>query len=169
MKFIQAITGFLPVPANRILTTNLGAHVPQDTGNKMIASFLARWIVGLLFLMAGYWKVFELGAQAHAQNFFVDGFNEHWIPVWLLSALGLSIPYLELIIGVFACLGLRIKESVVAMGLLLIITTYGHALQTPLFDIDGHTFTRLALILFVLVVGWQNDKTTVDYWLARRR
>lgn len=138
-----------------------------ETDNKTIASFLARWIVGLLFLMAGYWKVFELGASVHAQNFFVDGFNNHWIPVWFLWTLGLTIPYLELLVGLLTCLGLRTKESLTIMGLLLIVTTYGHALQTPLFDIDGHTFTRLALIIFVLLAGWSKDKSTLDYWLKK--
>lgn len=136
--------------------------------NHAIASFLARWIVGLLFLMAGYWKVFDLGADVHAQNFFIEGFKDHWIPVWLLTGLGLSIPYVELILGLCVCLGFRLRESLTIMGLLLIMTTYGHALQTPLFDIDGHTFTRLALILFVLVIGWRDDKTTIDYWLERK-
>lgn len=137
--------------------------------NAPVASFIARWIVGLLFLLAGYWKVFIFGAHTHAQNFFVNDFAEHWIPTWLLWALGLSIPYFELIIGALVCVGLRTREALVGMGLLLIVTTYGHSLHTALFDIDGHTFTRLCLILFVLLVGWERDKTTVDYWLEKRK
>jgi thiosulfate dehydrogenase [quinone] large subunit len=137
--------------------------------NAPIVSFIARWIVGLLFLMAGYWKVFVLTASQHAENFFVQGFVDHWIPEWLLRALGLGIPYLELVIGLFVCIGFRVRESLVAMGLLLIITTYGHALQTALFDIDGHTFTRLVLIFIVLLLGWERDKLTVDFWITRRK
>jgi uncharacterized membrane protein YphA (DoxX/SURF4 family) len=136
--------------------------------NAPFASFLARWIVGLLFLMAGYWKVFVLTAQVHAQNFFVNDFSEHWIPSWLLWVLGLAIPYIELAIGVLVCIGFRTREALMTMGLLLIATTYGHALHTPLFDIDGHTFTRLSLILFVLLLGWEKDKTTIDYWLNQK-
>jgi hypothetical protein len=37
-----------------------------------------------------------------------------------------------------------------------------------LFDIDGHTFTRLALIVFLLMAGTDRDRATVDFWLARR-
>lgn len=138
-------------------------HTNQQ--NRNIASFIARWIVGLLFLMAGIWKVFTLGADVHAQQFFIEGFKEHWIPQWLLRLLGLSIPYIELVVGALVCVGFRTKEALITMGLLLIITTYGHALQTPLFNIDGHTFTRLSLILFVLLAGWEQDKLTLDYWL----
>ena len=136
--------------------------------NAVIVSFIARWIVGLLFLLAGYWKVFVLTATAHAENFFVKGFAEHWIPEWLLWGLGVGIPYFELLIGLLVCIGLKLRESLTLMGLLLIVTTYGHALQTPLFDIAGHTFTRLILIFIVLLLGWENDKFTADFWLAKK-
>ena len=52
---------------------------------------------------------------------------------------------------------------------LLIVTTYGHALQQPLFDIDGHTFTRLALIVFLLLVPVGNDRYSIDHWLLARK
>ena len=137
--------------------------------NAPLVSFIARWVIGILFLMAGYWKVFVLGVNAHAENFFIKGFAEHWIPEWLLWGLGLSIPYIELAIGLLVVIGLRTREALFIMGLLLIVTTYGHALATPLFDIDGHTFTRLMLIFIVLLLGWDKDKTTADYWLAKRK
>lgn len=133
-----------------------------------IAVFLARWLLGLIFTMAGWWKVFELTATVHAQRFFVDGFAETWIPEWLLWALGLSIPYLEFGAGLLLLIGFRLKLILGLLGGLLLITTYGHALHEPLFDIDGHTFTRMALILFLLVYGWKDDCTTLDHWFNRR-
>lgn len=136
---------------------------------NVTATFIVRWILGLLFTMAGWWKVFDLGATAHAQRFFIEGFAEHWIPEWLLWILGVTIPYLELATGLMLLIGLKINWALTALGLLLIVTTYGHALQEPLFDIDGHTFTRLALIVFLLLVGSRGDRLTVDYWLERRR
>jgi len=38
-------------------------------------------------------------------------------------------------------------------------------LQQPLFDIDGHTFTRLALIVFLLLAPVGNDRYSIDQWL----
>lgn len=134
-----------------------------------IANFIVRWILGLLFLMAGYWKVFVLTPVVHAQQYFVEGFAGSWIPVWLLQMLGYSIPFLELIAGLLICIGLRTRGALVAVGLLLIITTYGHALQQPLFDIDGHTFTRLALIVFLLLAPAGSDNYSVDRWLSARK
>ena len=137
--------------------------------NWPIAILIVRWILGLLFLMAGYWKVFVLTPAVHAQQFFVDGFAETWIPVWLLDLLGYSIPLLELAAGLLICIGWRTREALIAVGLLLIVTTYGHALQQPLFDIDGHTFTRLALIVFLLLAPTGSDRFSLDAWFNHRQ
>jgi len=137
--------------------------------NWPIAIFIVRWILGLLFLMAGYWKVFVLTPAGHAQQFFVEGFSDAWIPTWLLHFFGYSIPFLELVAGLFICIGFRSREALIAVGLLLIVTTYGHALQQPLFDIAGHTFTRLALIVFLLLAPAGNDRYSIDQWLLTRK
>ena len=137
--------------------------------NWPIVNFIVRWILGLLFLMAGYWKVFVLTPAGHAQQFFVEGFSETWIPTWLLNLFGYSIPFLELVAGLLICIGFRTREALIAVGLLLVITTYGHSLQQPLFDIDGHTFTRLALIVFLLLAPVGNDRYSIDHLLLARK
>ena len=137
--------------------------------NWPFVNFVVRGILGLLFLMAGYWKVFVLTPANHAQQFFVEGFADTWIPTWLLQLLGYGIPFLELVAGLLICIGLRTREALIAVGLLLIVTTYGHALQQPLFDIDGHTFTRLALIVFLLLAPVGSDRYTVDQWIQSRK
>ena len=137
--------------------------------NWPIVNFIVRWILGLLFLMAGYWKVFVLTPAGHAQQFFVEGFSDSWIPTWLLQLFGYSIPFLELVAGLLICIGLRTREALIVIGLLLIVTTYGHTLQQPLFDIDGHTFTRLALIVFLLLAPVGRDRYSIDQWLVARK
>ena len=137
--------------------------------NWTFVHFIARWILGILFLMAGYWKVFVLTPVGHANQFFVEGFADTWIPEWLLYVLGLSIPLLELAAAILLCVGWRLREALIALGLLLIMTTYGHALQDPFFDIDGHTFTRLALVILLLLAPAGSDKYSLDGWLAARK
>lgn len=114
--------------------------------------FFARSLLGILFAMAGWWKVFELGAGNHARQYFVSAFADHWIPEWLLWSLGVVIPYWELAAGIVLLLGPYSRLVAISLGFLLLITTYGHALQQPLFDIDGHTFTRLLLIFIVILI-----------------
>ncbi len=91
---------------------------------RVAACFFCRWILGLLFAMAGVWKVFALGAVEHARRFFVEGFAEHWIPEWLLGTLGVAIPYLELVAGIMILIGFRLRLALTAFGFLLIVTTY---------------------------------------------
>ena len=133
------------------------------------AVFFARVVLGLTFLMAGYWKVFDLTPAQHAQGFFVEGYAESWIPVWLLWTLGVSIPVVELVAGALVCVGFRRLESLVALGVVLVIVTYGHLLSEPLFSISGHILPRLVLLVFVLVVPRERDVITVDRLLARGR
>lgn len=133
------------------------------------AYFIVRWILGILFLVAGHWKVFVLGAGVHAERFFVLAYTDSWIPQWLLSLFGTVIPYWELAAGVLLIVGFRMREVLTSLGVLLLITTYGHALKEPLFDITGHTFSRLTLILFLLLMFRFKDRLSVDGWLERKQ
>jgi len=135
--------------------------------NTQIATIAVRWMLGLLFTMAGWWKVFELSATEHARQFFVQGFADSWIPEWLLWSLGVSIPFVELAAGLLLLVGWRIRETLAVLAGLLLVTTYGHTLQQPLFDIDGHTFTRFALIVFLLCQTEDSHRLSIDRWMAR--
>jgi len=139
------------------------------SGDIAIVRFLSRWVLAILFTMAGYWKVFELTAISHANNFFVAGYTDSWIPEWLLLTLGYLIPYWELVAGLLLAVGFRCREVLVSLGVLLLITTYGHALKEPLFDIDGHTFTRMMLIFIVLAIPASKDIFTLDKFFDQRK
>lgn len=142
---------------------------PRSLPDWNIATVAVRAILGVLFLMAGWWKVFVLTPQAHAEQFFIGWFGDSWIPHAVLWTLGLSIPVLELAAGLLLVLGWRLRETLAVLAGLLVLTTYGHALREPLFNIDGHTFTRLALIVFLLMAPGGVDRLSLDHWLRRRR
>ena len=74
----------------------------------------------------------------------------------------------ELVAGALVCVGLRRQESLVALGAILAIVTYGHLLSEPLYSITGHIFPRLVLLVFVLAVPREQDVLTIDHWLSRR-
>ncbi len=54
---------------------------------RALAVFVARGVLGLVFFMAGWWKVFEMGALEHARSLFVGPYAESWLPAWALWAL----------------------------------------------------------------------------------
>ena len=133
------------------------------------ATFTVRWVVGLIFFMAGWYKCFDMGPIAHAERFFIGQFSGTWMPDWLLWAIGTSIPVVELVAGAALCLGFRKREASALLGLILISVTYGHLMLEPLLDVGGHFSPRLVLVVFAWVAPPHFDGLSVDHWLAKRK
>ena len=146
------------------------SSVPPMTDQTMraVGVLTARVILGLIFGMAGYWKTFELTPIGHAQKLFIVPYANTWIPVWMLWATGTIIPVVELVTGWMVVAGWRVRECLVALGLVLITVTYGHLLIEPLFNFNGHVIPRTLLLLVVAFTPRDADWFSVDYWLERR-
>jgi len=140
----------------------------SDSAAKTWAVFFARMVLGLIFFMAGVWKVFELGPAGHVRRFFLP-FQDTFLPVWSLWIVGVAIPFVELIAGGLILVGWRIREALVALGIVLVVVTFGHLLQQPLYAFHEHVIPRLALVLFVLLMPQEFDRLSLDHLLARRR
>ena len=136
--------------------------------DKGWARMFARVLVGILFFMAGWWKCFELTPMAHARGAFVEGYADSWIPAILLWGLGLAIPVVELVAGALLIVGWRTREALITVGFVLLIVTYGHALDEPLYSIQGHILPRGLLMLIALVLPSEEDKLSVDSWRLRK-
>ena len=119
--------------------------------------------------MAGWFKVFEMGAVQHAQTLFVEGYQDSWIPAWLLWATGFVIPFVELLAGVLLLVGWRVREVLVVLGGLLLLVTYGHLLKEPFYDITTHIFPRVVFLLVLFVLPREADRWTLDAFLLGRR
>ncbi|MFQ5789226.1 MAG: DoxX family protein [Acidobacteriota bacterium] len=133
------------------------------------ARMFARVMAGILFFMAGWYKCFELTPMAHARGGFVEPYADTWIPVFLLWALGLAIPVVELVAGALLIVGWRTRDALVAIGLILLVVTYGHALKEPLYSIKDHILPRGLLMLLALLLPASKDLLSVDSWMERRR
>ena len=132
------------------------------------AIFFAREVLGLIFFMAGMYKVFQLGPVNHARKYFLP-FADTFLPVWSLWATGTVIPIVELIAGALLIVGLRIREALIALGFVLIVVTFGHLLREPLYPFHEHVIPRLALLLFVFMLPAEDDRFSLDYLINRRR
>ena len=138
-------------------------------GNWSWAIFTVRWVLGLIFFMAGWWKCFTLGPVQHARGMFIGQFEGHWIPDWMHWAVGTTIPVVELVAGAMVCLGLFRRASYIALGAILVTVTYGHLLLDPLYDTTSHIFPRLVLLVFVWVAPWKEDVLSLDVQIDRWR
>jgi len=137
--------------------------------NRGWARFFARGIAGILFLMAGWWKCFELTPVGHTRRLFLEAYAETWIPTALLWATGLSIPVVELVAGGLLVIGWRSREALIALGFILLVVTYGHTLIEPLYSTQGHIFPRGLFLLLALALPAEEDRLSVDAWLARKK
>lgn len=143
------------------------ASVAKDL-NRAWATLFARLVLGLIFFMAGVMKVFELGPLEHARKYFLP-FADTFLPVWSLWAVGVTIPFIELIAGALLIIGLRTRDALIALGCVLVVVTFGHLLHDALFDFSGHVIPRLALLLFLLWCPREDDRFSIDYLLARQK
>jgi len=143
--------------------------LPTTTANidRAWAILFARLVLGLIFFMAGVMKVFQLGPLNHARKYFLP-FADTFLPVWSLWAVGVVIPFVELIAGAMVILGLRVREALVALGFVLAIVTFGHLLHEPLYEFHTHVIPRLALLLFLLLLPREDDRFSLDYFVASR-
>ena len=66
--------------------------------NRAWAIFFARGVLGLIFFMAGVYKVFQLGPAGHVRRYFLP-YQDTFLPTWALWAVGAAIPFVELISG----------------------------------------------------------------------
>jgi thiosulfate dehydrogenase (quinone) large subunit len=141
--------------------------VIDDRAAKAWAIFFARAVVGLIFFMAGVWKVFELGPAPHVRRYFLP-FQDTFLPTWSLWAVGFTIPFVELMAGVLVILGLLTRPALISLGFVLVIVTFGHLLHAPLYAFHEHVIPRLALVLLVLLLPREWDRYSIDGWMASR-
>ena len=132
------------------------------------AILFARMVLGLMFGMAGWGKVFKMGPVAHAHRYFVDPYASSWIPGFLLWAFGLAIPFVELAAGWMVFAGLFERPALIALGCVLAIVTYGHLLKDFLHEFHTHVIPRLALLVFILAMPREQDVLSLDHLLGGR-
>lgn len=133
------------------------------------AVFFPRVVLGLIFGMAGFYKCFTMTPLGHARKLFVEPFSSTWIPTWLLWTSGTTIPVIELAAGWLLVLGWRTREAIVILGFVLVMVTYGHLLQNPLYNFMYHVIPRLGLLVFVAWAGPDHDQFSMDSAISQRR
>jgi uncharacterized membrane protein YphA (DoxX/SURF4 family) len=145
----------------------VSARIDNDAA-KAWAIFFARAVLGLIFLMAGCWKVFTLGPAGHVRRYFLP-FEDTFLPAWSLWTVGSIIPFIELIAGALVIIGLFTRPALLSLGFVLVIVTFGHLVKEPLYAFHEHVIPRLALLLFVLFTPAESDRYSIDALIRRSR
>lgn len=140
----------------------------MNNTNRSWALLFARAVLGLIFFMAGMYKVFQMGSLEHARKLFVEPYSETFLPISALWAVGTIIPFIELVAGAFIIIGFQTRNALVLLGFALVIVTFGHLLKEPLYEFHTHVIPRLTLLLFILILPREDDRFSIDYFLMRR-
>ncbi len=140
---------------------------PPSARSRAWALLFARLVLGLIFFMAGVFKVFSLTPVGHVRRWFLP-YQDTFLPTWSLWAVGLSIPLVELVGGSLLLVGWRVYHALLALGVVLVVVTFGHLLKEPLYPFHEHVVPRLALLLFLLVMPRREDRFSLDYLFALR-
>ena len=77
--------------------------------------------------------------------------------------------FVELIAGGLVLLGWWRTAAYGAIGTVLVVVTFGHLLDQPLYPFHEHVIPRLALLLLLLLSPPDSDRFALDEILARRR
>ncbi|HZW87819.1 MAG TPA: DoxX family membrane protein [Myxococcaceae bacterium] len=136
--------------------------------SRALALLFARLVLGFIFFMAGVYKIFTLTPAGHVRKWFLP-YEDTFLPTWSLWAVGLAIPFVELVAGALLLVGWQRRSALVALGVVLVVVTFGHLLKEPLYPFHEHVIPRLALLVFLMFMPEADDPFSLDHVLERRK
>lgn len=134
--------------------------------NQAVSAFTVRVILGLIFLMQGFGKVFTWGMDNVYKADFFQGRFEGLLPDFVIYATAYYTSYVVLIGGFLLVLGLRTNYALYALASVLIIVTFGHGLAEPIWDLS-HVMYRTILLVTLLILPKEWDRFSVDRMIEK--
>src|ERR1700749_4335070 len=119
-----------------------------------------RTLLGIIFFMQGYGKVFTFGVRKVYDMFFKD-FENTFLPKSIIIATAYYTSYVEMIAGALLIVGFFRKQAIIFLAADLLMVSFGHGLMEPIWDLS-HVIPRAILLgsLFFLPAEW--DKWNLD-------
>ena len=122
--------------------------------------FFIRTLLGIIFFMQGFGKIFSIGVMKVYDMFF-KVFENTFLPKWLIVSTAYFTSYAEFVCGFLLIIGLCRKQAMYLLAADLLIVSFGHGLMEPIWDLS-HVMPRAILLasLFLLPKEW--DKWNAD-------
>jgi len=131
---------------------------------EVIAVFVARVFLGLLFFFQGYDAVFKIGLKnvidTAAAPLAMKG-----VPRFISVMGSYYTSYVQLIAGAFLIIGLLKYYALYLLGIDLLLACIVFGIVTPVWDMR-HVFPRLVLLIFLLLAPARWDVLSADYFRA---
>ncbi|MDB5087562.1 MAG: hypothetical protein JWR09_1556 [Mucilaginibacter sp.] len=138
----------------------------NDKTSRAAAIFFTRVLLGVIFLMQGYGKIFTYTVPKVYNLFFKD-FEKTFLPKWLIWGTAYYTSYVELICGFLLIVGLFRQYACYLLAIDLLIVSFGHGLMEPIWDLQ-HVMPRAILLIVILLTPSQWDKWHTDSLLSKK-
>jgi len=132
--------------------------------NRTIATFTLRIVLGVIFFMQGMGKVFSWGVDNIFNSEMFLGTFKDTLPQFIIQFTAYYTSYVELFAGFLVIIGLKRDYALYALASVLIIVTFGHGLDKPVWDLS-HVMYRLILLATLLSLPRQWDRWSLDFLL----
>jgi uncharacterized membrane protein YphA (DoxX/SURF4 family) len=132
----------------------------SSTTLRAAGMLFIRLLLGIIFFMQGYGKIFSITVSGVYDKFFKE-FENTFLPKWLVIFTAYYTSYVEGIGGFLLIIGLFRRYAIYLLALDLLIVSFGHGLIEPIWDLS-HVMPRAILLggLFFLPENW--DRWNVD-------
>ena len=134
--------------------------------NRIIGTLTLRLVLGFIFLMQGYGKVFNYGISNIYKNVFKS--YESQLPSSLVWMTAYYTSFVELLAGLLLVIGLFKNWALYALASVLIIVTFGHGLASPIWDLS-HVFPRTVMLVTLLFLPQEWDKWSLDAFIQSKK
>lgn len=128
------------------------------------AVLVVRVIAGILFLAQGYDKVFNIGLKPTGEAA-VEALRPLLMPALLVRLVSSLTAILELSCGILLIVGFGILPACYILAACLFPVTIAMSLREPMWNMQ-HVWTRLVMIVFLLVVPVSVHTISIDHLLG---
>lgn len=135
--------------------------------NKIAAYFFSRVLLGFIFLMQGFGKVFTWGIDNFMRmDFFYKPYKDI-LPDFIIFGTAYYTSYIELIGGALLVLGYKTNWALYLLGSVLVIVTIGHGIAEPIWDLS-HVMYRTMLLIGLLLMPKEWNTLSIDAFTEKR-
>lgn len=137
--------------------------IMKDSTSRAAGILFTRALLGIIFFMQGFGKVFTFTVPKVYDMFFKD-FKNTFLPDWLIWTTAYYTSYVEMICGFLLLVGVFRKWSMYLLAIDLVVVSFGHGLMEPIWDLS-HVIPRAILLSILFLVPQEWDRWNGDRFL----
>lgn len=132
----------------------------ENTYSRAAGLLFIRSLLGVIFLMQGYGKVFVFGVSKVYAMFFA-AFENTFLPKWIIISTAYYTSYIEMIGGLLLIVGIFRKYIYYLLSIDLLVVSFGHGLLEPIWDLQ-HVMPRTILLAALFLIPKEWDRWCLD-------